>query len=250
MPRRVFIIGTGRNGSKLLAECLKTGDNVSVYGEVDINGPEPIWYKELYEGIGNRKDRMVRFKALRNERFTKSKAVYVEKNHLLNVILHEILEMWPDALFLYLKRNSKKTIRSFLKRDYYSEKDLQGEYGKGRIRPVDHWGDESTFEKCCWLYTEYTWMCLQFKKSCPEDQFRTIKYSQLINKDQPSFLKGVFNFCGIEDFNEFRILSALSKPMGTDSNDQPDPKDWSKEWKKIHKSYISKLKKEFVDEYA
>jgi len=237
---KVFLIGTGRNGSKLLASCLGTGNNVKVYGEAGDDGPNPGWYKELYSGIGNFDDRMVKFKGIREKRF-QDDIVYVEKSHLIVPILLGILRNWPDAKFIYLKRNSKQVIRSFLERNWYAKKDMEGEYGKGRLVPISNeekfLNDMENIEQCCWLFYEYTRMIVEFKEACPNKQFLEIKYSDLIDKDNPNYLKSVFKWCGINDFNEFKVLSCQSKIYGTATEDTPKFKDWAKSWKTIYKAY-------------
>jgi len=240
----IFIIGTGRNGSKLLANCLGTGDNVSVFGEVGEDGPQPAWYKEIFHGIGNLNDRMKKFKIMRQERFKISKYVYIEKNHLLGPILHKFPEIFPEARYIYLKRNSKQTIRSFYARRWYGPKDL-GEYGDGRLSPKDtkEWDELGTFEKCCWLYFKYSQFCVNFTNQIAQEHLEVVKYSELGN---PETYEHLFRFCGIEGFNDFKIKNAIEKIYGTPTREsEPIAKDWSKKQKKIYKAYKKAYDNEF-----
>lgn len=234
--KKVFIIGTGRNGSKLLAAMLETGSNAVLYGE-NHDGPEPRWFKEIYEGKGDLKGRMVRFKDIRGLRFKDDQGVYVEKNHLLAPILKQLPKLWPEAKFLYLKRNSRSVIRSFVERNWYSEEDLAGEYGKGRLVPKKgpkKWAKKSTFEKCCWLYFEYSRMLEEFFKQIDDDHIRIVKYKQLSND---AYMKAIFNWCEIADFNEFKLIDIRKQQFGTKTENTPKYKDWSDEWKTIYEAY-------------
>jgi len=233
MAKVVFLIGTGRNGSKLLANVLKTGSNIKVFGEVEDNGPQPLWYKELYMGIGDRPGRMARFRDLRNKRIEEcGKEIYLEKNHLLAPILDELPALWPDAYYIYLKRNSKQTLRSMFARGWYTEKD-KGEYADGRLCPKDDkWSDSDTpFKKTCWLYFLYRALCEDFVNA-GDKHIIPAKYTQLTDI---RFYKSLFETLEIKGYNEGKIKKAIKKKYGT-STDHKKYK-FDKEQEKIYNYY-------------
>ena len=233
MAKVVFLIGTGRNGSKLLANVLKTGSNIKVFGEVEGSGPQSIWYKELYMGIGDRPGRMARFKDLRNKRIEEcGKEIYLEKNHLLAPILDELPALWPDAYYIYLRRNSKQTLRSMLARGWYTKKD-KGEYADGRLCPKDGiWSDSRThFEKTSWLYWQYRAMCEDFVNDHNKNIIPA-KYTQLTD---PKFYKKLFEILKIEGYNEGKIKKAIKKKYGTSTDHEKYKFD--EEQEKIHNQF-------------
>ncbi|MCH6585056.1 MAG: adhesin [Proteobacteria bacterium] len=123
---------------------------------------------------------------------------------------------------------------------FHIAKPLKLSSSKEPIKTIIHevrFSKMENIEQCCWLFYEYTRMIVEFKKVCPNKQFLEIKYSDLIDKDNPNYLKSVFKWCGINDFNEFKVLSCQSKIYGTTTEDTPKFKDWAKSWKKIYKAY-------------
>jgi hypothetical protein len=222
---KCFIIGTGRNGSKLLSNVLSLGYNISLYGEVE-KGPYPEFYKSCYEG-NLIKDEIKRYwKFTRDLRMENSKEIYLEKNHLIVPILDIVNECYPDSKFIFLKRNEKDTVASFMGKGTYSETDV-GSYANGRLVPIkgihkDFWNTYTREQKITWLVREYKTMCERFLMGIDSTKRSILlNYENLTYKNiQISLLQYIYNWIGIKRFDENKIQATLQTQFGTSAEEK------------------------------
>jgi hypothetical protein len=216
--RRVFIIGTGRNGSKLTDRVLSTAVNDSNrFGEIH-GGLFPIFFRDAYHGFIPKNDVVARFKQSRDQAMAPLKDFYVEKNHLIVPILNQVKEAYPDALFLYVPRHSKDTVRSFMARNHYSSTDRGNVHADGRLTPSikdpyhSAWGEFSPFEKICWYVSTMTEMCKKFLDKLPNSDYNILPYETLVK--QPSMTEDVFSWLDL-NFDLEAIESILNRQWGS-----------------------------------
>jgi len=223
---KCFIIGTGRNGSKLLSNILALGNNISLHGEVE-KGPQPQFYKDYYDGRLKIKTVLNYWKATREERMQGDKEIYLEKNHLIVPMLNIVNICYPESKFIFLRRNKKDTIRSFLARGTYSEKDMAGAYGKARLQPKedniysDFWGKYNNEQKIGWLVNEYERMCLNFLIDIDTHKFITVRYENLIDVDnRMDEVESIYRWLGIEGFDKELIGETFGYQIGSSSDEK------------------------------
>jgi hypothetical protein len=215
--KKIFIIGTGRNGSKLCAKVLSTAINDSnIFGEVH-SGLMPKFFKDAYHGLISKSEVVRRFKQSRDHSMRDAKGFYVEKNHLIVPILDQIKEAYPDALFIYVDRYSKDIVRSFLARDTYSGTKT-GMYEEGRLTPAKddpyfyEWNNFSQFEKICWYVDVMKKMCIEGLDKMPSSDYIRISYELMVA--QPNELAELFFWLDLTcDFN--KIEEILSRQWGS-----------------------------------
>ena len=251
--KKFFIIGTGRNGSKLTAKVLEYGvGNNNIFGEIH-NGLDPVFFKKVYNNTIYREKAVEMFKESRNMAMHDLDGVYVEKNHLIVPILDCVLSAYPDAQFLYVKRNSRDVVRSCYYRDFYKSKD-KSIYALGRLSPnnFDAWGKLSRFGKVCWYVYEMTKMCENFLKKIKVDSYRVIQYEDF--HCNTIIFKDIFEWIGIP-FNLHHIKKLLSKQYGSSARAKHEVgfeilypekfknsqhwKDWSKDKKEIFRNFFN-----------
>ena len=160
----VFVLSTGRVGSKTLASLLSQSDNLLTFHE-----PKPKLFSlsccaYKYRHILNLKDTIVcdifktSFLTARDNLL--SRAVYLSRGYVetspqgtfLAPIIHQLI---PNSKFIHLIRDPKDVIRSGMRRGWY-----QGHaYDFCRIQPSlkvdkEKWETYNAFQKNSWLWVE------------------------------------------------------------------------------------------------
>ena len=256
--RKLFIIGTGRNGSKLVAKIIADSvGSTNVFGEI-VGGLEPEFFKNVYLGKIKHSKAVKDFKRSRANIIKGLEVIYVEKNHLIVPVLNIVLEAYPDALFLYVPRNSKDIIRSLYTRKVYEN--IDSVYEKGRLVPNKKdkyylvWKNMNKFEKVCWYVYTMTCMCEDFLKSLDKNTYRVLSYEDIVNK--PDKFEDIFNWLCFS-FNIDSIKNILSVQQGSSARSIEELsfkvnknkiknsqhwKDWSAEKNKIYnKTFYEKI---------
>jgi hypothetical protein len=255
--KKLFIIGTGRNGSKLTGRIISTAVNRSnMFGEIH-NNLFPIFFKDAHHGKVSTNEVIKIFKNSRDQAMRNLKEIYVEKNHLVVPILECVKKAYPDALFLYVKRNPRDIIRSLFARGHYSSTDKGNIYAEGRLTPNNEdlynsdWSRFSSFEKVCWYVKKMTEMCEKFLDKLPKSDYNVISYEEIV--ENPSVLKGVFEWIGL-NFDLEAIKGILGKQWGSSARSPkevnfkivdekkfkrtPHWKKWSDEQKEIYRRFF------------
>ena len=255
--KKLFIIGTGRNGSKLTAKVFSTSVNSKhIHGEIH-HGLDPIFFKKAYLGQTSKDKIINEFRQSRNKAIKAGNRIYIEKNHLIVPILNQVLEAYPDALFLYVSRNPKDIIRSLNARAVYQNGTTK--YDLGRLSPAKNdkyygvWSTFTKFEKVCWYVSTMMNMCERFIHYLPTYQYRIIAYENFVKN--PSVFKEIFEWLELE-FNFEKIKGILGTQIGSSARSQKEVsykiinkgkfkntqhwKDWSDERKEIYRRFFGK----------
>lgn len=221
--KQVFIIGTGRNGSKLLADLLTIGSNITKFGEILPNGPYPDMYKAVWLGfISQDYFKEVWFKA-REDRMSDCGKIYLEKNHLIVPVLDMVNECYPESMFIYIKRDYEKVFRSFISRGTYYDKKLDN-YERGRLSPRSDdklyykWNSISREEKVRWLINTYSRLCEEFVSFLDMDRYRVINYEEFSVVDN-HVIANLYDWIGIDGYNPRWVNDVLSIQKGTSTDE-------------------------------
>lgn len=252
--KKLFIIGTGRNGSKLTGRIVGTSvPDKNRFGEIH-HGLNPIFFKSVYDKKISHGDAVNRFKNSRDGAMKGLTGIYVEKNHLIVPILNVVLEAYPDAEFLYVARNPKDIIRSLYSRNVYTgEKNI---YEDGRLVPnrqdayYNKWTTMGKFEKVCWYVYTMVEMITTFINKIGKDNYRIIHYE--VFTSDPTTLQHVCDWIGVE-YDIDKIKNVLSRQIGSSARSSSElnfkidikkikgTQHWS-EWpdkkKKIYRSFF------------
>jgi len=156
----IFILCTGRSGSKSIASLLNKFSDISCYHE-----PHPTLAYEvrayLYGEI-SRQELIAFLKATR--RSSKPEIIYGESNQKLSYIADVIQEAFPEAVFLWLIRNGLDVVASYYSRGAYrdDEEDLYptpSQWVKHRIKGYEvsemsegEWNLLDSFARNCWFW--------------------------------------------------------------------------------------------------
>lgn len=224
----VFVLSTGRCGTKLLTKLFETTVDGPVHHEPN---PRMIYasryaYEYKDAGIEMRKSAFLggRYELLKDA-YLKGKR-YFETNNQITFFADSILEMIPKVKFIHLIRHPGDFVRSGIRRKYYNGHD----YDDGRIRLKDKhlWDTYSQIQKIGWLWNETNGIIEDWKKNKIGENVITIQ-SELLFTDQ-SIFQSICNFVGITSPSENKIKQVLEKPVNVQTKGRfPTYEKWSVE---------------------
>jgi hypothetical protein len=178
----VFVLSTGRCGTKFLSFLINKSPAVSSYHE-------PIPTLQYFNDFvfKNQKQVLVlgkMFKAARFElilnNFIKGKK-YFESNQCMTFFAPVISDIFKKSKFIHIIRHPGDFARSCMLRGYYDRNKL---WDIGRIKMDDKikWKKLSRLEKVSWLYEETNNFIEDFKENIPKDRILTLKSEALFTK--------------------------------------------------------------------
>lgn len=152
VARPVFVLSTGRCGTRWLTELLRRDRAVRVnhsdHPELlresgmafDEYASQPRLYREILRAS---RDGYLLDAARRG-------TTYVETNHRITFFAHAIREVYPGARFVHLHRHPGEFVRSGIRRGWYSGSYL--DIGRPRLEDDTSWASMSNVERLAWLW--------------------------------------------------------------------------------------------------
>jgi hypothetical protein len=158
-----FVVSVGRSGSQTIADLLDSSPN-----GVCPHEPEPRLLVEATQYLYGELAQEDAVRLLRATRPTVRDLApgqqYGESHHRLSLMIPALHEAFPDAKFVWLIRDGRKTVASMVARRAYSGKlfspypntmvweDTQIRADRLGEMSSRAWQGLSRFEKCCWLW--------------------------------------------------------------------------------------------------
>lgn len=213
----VFILTTGRTGSKFIADTLNYFSDVDAYHE-----PHPnlkLTPNIAYENYDSDflKDIIwsVRTEIIFNS-FAKNNK-YIESNQCMTFFAYAINDLFPNSKFIHLVREPESFVLSAYKLKWYVNKTFW-ELGRLEI-------DSSTTKKNDYINKLYNlWhitneFILEFGDSIKKDRFTTVKSEELFNNN--SKMKEIVNFIGVKSsISDNEIKKIQNKKINTKKNEK------------------------------
>jgi hypothetical protein len=175
----IFVLSTGRVGTKLLTKLFELESNLHIEhealpellypGKIAFESPEDLSFLKgaflagRYEGIRDAK--------LQGKR-------YIETNNRLTFFAPAIAELFPNAKFIHLLRHPDSFVSSGIQRNWYSGKTITDE---GRIQPPANLAEASTPDKIAWLWNETNAFIEAFKANQGKDRTLTVRSEDLFS---------------------------------------------------------------------
>ncbi|MEJ2539063.1 MAG: hypothetical protein P8188_03600 [Gemmatimonadota bacterium] len=221
----VFVVSTGRAGSRMIAWALGTVDSVFAVHE-----PLPHLVTEAYLRWRGRLSGEDAEMAVRHKRenlywqVLKNGLTYVESAHYCSHFIPELDRIF-GARFVFLHRNPADFVRSGLRRGWYAEPDLRERlYGfvrrRWRIEVGDLWRDhrldpppefESRLERLAWLWCEINGTILDGLESVDPERCFELRLDS-VGRDR---FRELLEFIGVPadaDVVERMIRTAAERP--------------------------------------
>ena len=227
----VFVLSTGRCGTKLLTKLFETSVSWPVHHE-----PQPMMnyasryaYENKDNGIEIRKSSIFsgRYELLRDA-YLKGER-YIETNNQISFFADAILELMPMTKFIHLIRHPGDFVRSGIRRNYY----IGHDYDDGRIWLRDNqlWQSYSQIQKVGWLWNETNAIIEEWKENKIGNNVITVKSEHLFT--DPSVYRSICDFVDIPSPTDKKIKQVIEKPVNVQTKGNfPKYDQWKSDQKK------------------
>jgi len=230
--RCVFVLSTGRVGSKTLAVLYNLSTSVMALHE-----PMPRLIQASFEAYME-PDRHTpvtwrsMIHAARDDYICKAYDLnwcYVETSNRMTWLASHLAESFPDSRFIHLHRHPLEVIRSGLRRSYY-----QGHGGDfARVRPraddewVTAWDGFAAWQKVAWYWQAANSEALNFKATLPADRFLSVAAADMFAGSE-ACIRSLFEFAGTAVPSWRKIKRVLGKKLNAQQG-APDDDGWRPE---------------------
>jgi hypothetical protein len=241
----VFVVSTGRAGSKMVAEALRVHPQVLALHE-----PRPGLHREAYLAWSGKRDARWLRKRLDSKRRVLVEQVlangllYLESAHYCSHLVVPLRDLFPSAKFVFLHRDGREFVRSGLERAWYRGREesalahvvkfardwLRLDLGKAgwdhRLKPPASL--RSRAQRIAWLWAEINRSIERGLATVPkQDQFRVPLAALGLES-----LRALTGFLGVD--GDERILRqmmevAARRPNKTRERSVPPFERWTQE---------------------
>lgn len=231
----VFVLSSGRAGTKTLAALLSLAKNIIAYHE-----PKPLMYglsRLTYQRPDNDPAYVIlreAFLTLRKSQLDYSLSCnrgYVETSPQSTFLGPVILKAIPEVKFIHLVRDPRDVVSSGMRRKWYEGHP----YDNTRIIPRQgaayqkEWDNLNSFQKNLWLWNETNRWILDFSNRLSADH-RILVHSEDIFGAFEGTIEKIFSFIGSEMPAERKILHILGKKLNAQKTvNFPNPSDWTED---------------------
>jgi hypothetical protein len=192
----VFVLSTGRCGTKWLTELLRHDPRMRVNHS---DYPELIRHSRLAYERYEKEPRVFQeiIRATRDgyilDAYNRSQT-YVETNNRITFFACAIRDVYPNARYIHLVRHPGDFVRSGLNRGWYHG----GRHDVGRIRHHDpeKWKAMTDIEKVAWLWNETNQYIEDFFTTLESGQFLQVKAEDMWNDSEATTV--ICEFVGAE----------------------------------------------------
>lgn len=165
----IFVLSTGRCGTMLLTEILRSSKYL-----VPVHEPFPelsyhsaLAFEEPQKNNGHKAAiDTARYESIRNAYLLDKR--YVETNNRITFFAYYLAELYPEAKFIHLVRNPKHFIESGVLREWYSGKNL---FDEGRIRDEQLFKTFNHHQRIAWLWAQTNQFSEEFSQAHPKKCF-------------------------------------------------------------------------------
>jgi hypothetical protein len=228
----VFVLSTGRVGTKTLSELAALAPGVVAHHE-----PQPTLYglsRAAYSTPTDGCDDILReaFTALRGQLLQLSIARgcgYIETSPQLTFLAPAILAAIPNARFLHVVRHPADVVRSGMRRKWY-----RGHFSDPkRITPrpgdehAEGWSQYDAFQKNLWLWSATNTWIGDFFAALPECQRLLVRAEALFSGNTEE-MKNFYRFLDSELPSDRKISAVLERKSNAQKKgDFPRAPEWS-----------------------
>lgn len=247
----VFILSTGRSGSKTIATLLNCSENVTAYHE-----PKPtlqyfsnyaFHHKSEVKILSNMID-AVRMEMIL-EVFIKDN-IYVESNQCLTFFAPVIARLFKRSKFVHLIRHPGDFIRSGIRKGWHKNDSI---WESGRVRMADktQWAKMDQIEKLSWLWMTTNSFIETFKEQIETKRVITLKFEDLVKNVKE--VRELIKFIDALDIKVKKIKELQNRKLNElyihpdeppnikKVIDFPDYRKWNDDMKNKLKKYSEKL---------
>jgi hypothetical protein len=249
----VFVLSTGRCGTKTLTWLMDTHSSVSSHHE-----PHPqlieisyLYFMRLCPEIPYHFWQSL-LKWNRDSLITSawhSNQIYFESNNRLALIADLTASRYKKAKFIHLVRHPYSFVHSAMRRQYYDNH----VWDFTRIHPrtgepyADLWDKLSNIEKCAWLWIQTNSNILNILERLPQEQKLFVQSEKIFSGDTET-IRSLFQF--VSGGENTPSQKQIEKVLGSKINKQysgsfPPPEEWNDETIAMVNKHVRKLMDKF-----
>lgn len=247
----IFILSTGRSGSKFVAELLNLSPNISAFHE-----PRPsLQYFSNFAYHHQREEKNLTniVNAARMELlleiFIKNK-IYVESNQCLSFFAPVLAKLFKKSKFIHLIRHPGDFIRSAIRKGWHKNDSI---WESGRVKMTDKklWHRLDHIEKLAWVWNSTNKYIENFKQKIEKKRIIDIRIEDLSRSNEKIHLLWKFTKAQKINFQRVNELINLKINKLKIRNDEPANirkiseyplyRDWNPEMKKTMKKTVKNL---------
>jgi len=232
----VFVMSTGRVGTKTLSALFRLAKNTYAYHEPrpKLYGLSKLAYKHSESWLESREVWQEAFTAVRADLLNfslVSQKGYIETSPQVTFLSPIILASIPSVRFIHLVRNPRFVVRSGMRRKWYEG------HPADHTRIIPHleseagqkWKTYTAFQKNIWLWKETNRWIVEFLSTVPDKQQLTLHSEDIFAAKKESIDK-LFNFVSAPTPSSKKVLGILNKVLNAQKNGHfPEPNQWNEE---------------------
>ncbi len=249
----VFILSTGRTGSKFLANLLGLAPNVAAFHE-----PQPTLEYFSDYAYHHQEEKEVLTKMIDAARmesilevYIKGK-IYVESNQCLTFFAPVLAQLYRKSKFVQVVRHPGDFVRSAIRKGWHKNDSI---WESGRVKMADQsqWNRLDHIEKLGWLWNTTNRYIEEFSCKMPAHRIAGYRLEDLVQGMDK--IKELLGFIGAREIPESEIRAAQASrvnEMEIHPGEPPNMKkvrfypaysDWDEEMKKRLNAYVGDLAK-------
>ena len=163
----VFVLSTGRCGTKWLSELLLQDENMRVnhHDFPELRRHSRLAFESYQETplLFNEVLRATRDEYLLDAHMQNK--IYIETNPKISFFCHAILSVYPQAKFVHLYRHPGDFVRSGLRRGWYSG--IYDDISRPTLHEAERWQSMTSVEKIAWLWNVTNQFIEDFRTTLP-----------------------------------------------------------------------------------
>lgn len=229
--RPVFVLSTGRCGTKLLSELIETAGGAAVH-----HAPRPELIRvsrRAFEEIDHTPELFAEvIKTAREELIheaTRYGKVFIETNNRVTFFAPVVRSVFPEARFVHLVRNPADIVRSGIRRGWYTGAHA---HDLGRIHPLagtpdaESWDSWDPIERIGWMWQQTNEFIERACSDIDDGAHMRIRAEDLFA--DPNAAAALLEFMGVPALDPQRIAAVTSRPVNAQrTGDFPTYADWT-----------------------
>ena len=249
----VFVLSTGRCGTKTLTWLMDTHSSVSSHHE---SHPQLIevsylYFMRLCPEISHRFWQSLlewnRDSLIKNA--WRSDLIYFESNNRFALIADLLASRYKKAKFIHLVRHPYNFVHSAMRRKYYHNHvwDFTRIHPRPGESDVGRWDTLSNVEKCAWLWTQTNIHIQSVLATLPQEQQLFVQSEKIFSGDTKT-IRSLFQF--VSGSEKTPSQKQIDKVLGSKINKQysgsfPPPNEWDADTIVAVDKHVVKLMEKF-----
>jgi hypothetical protein len=190
----VFILSTGRAGSKFIVELLNLSPDVSAFHEPQ---PRLQFFSDFASRRQDQPELLTKMiEAARMEWILKvyiQKKIFVESNQCLTFFAPVLSVLFKSSKFVHLIRHPGDFVASAARKGWYNN-DSIWESGRFKMADEHRWAGMNQIERLGWLWNSTNRFIRKFLSTLPAARRMTCRLEDLLA--DTSAIHALFSFCG------------------------------------------------------